>query len=187
MVNEDGGETTIQLGELHASHPGLTEVTAGSFCEAACVCLDKFHKSPAQIKVDIDGETSKHPLVWDAATQQVRNSQANDIDAARDGAYAVSLACAEKRLGLVAIARAEQGSGADWYVAAIGEGYDEWGAPDLDCPSVRRFEVTGTKQRSVQAGLNTKLSQLEDGASTIRGLAASVRFKDPIVKIGSQD
>src|SRR5690348_8647198 len=104
-----------------ASHPGLSEAKALGLCTSACVCLHRHHAPPTKINVKIDITPSAvHSVIWAAPTVRDRNSNRNAVDATCDGAYAIALMCLERKLDLGAIARAEQGSGADWYVVPPG-------------------------------------------------------------------
>jgi hypothetical protein len=170
---------------LPASHPGLSEAKAVAMCAAACVCLIRHHRSPTPIDVKLDdAPASQHAMTWAAPTVRDSNSNANAIDATSEGAYAVALMCLERRLDLVAIGRAEQGSGADWYVAPPGRGVDETGEPNLDDPAILRLEVGGHDHRpSLPYELKLKVQQLQAGASAVPGIAAIIGFKKARVLI----
>lgn len=172
------GDATWNLCLLPASHPGLSEAKALALCAAACVCLHRHHRSPTKIDVKLDAAASEHTVTWAVPTARDRNSNRNAIDATCDGAYAVALMCLERRLGLVAVGRAEQGSGADWYVAPPGHGVNEAGEPNLDDPAILRLEVGGHDHRpSLPYELKLKVEQLQAGASDVPGIAAVVGFK----------
>src|SRR5262245_4944820 len=126
------GDANWNLCLLSASHPGLTEARAATLCECACVCLHRHHRSPTSIEVHLDAATSKHSMTWAPPTVRELNANRNAIDATCEGAYAIALMCLERKLTLVAVGRAEQGSGADWYVAPPGQGLDEAGEPNPD-------------------------------------------------------
>ena len=164
---------------LPASHPGLSEAKALGLCAAACVCLHRHHRSPTTIEMKIDAApTSEHSVTWAVPTVRDRNANRNAIEATCDGAYAVALMCLERRLDLVAVGRAEQGSGADWYVAPPGCGIDETGEPNLDDPAILRLEVGGHDHRpSLPYELKLKVRQLQVGASTVPGIAAIIGFE----------
>jgi len=181
-----GGEVLV-LSELHEAHPGYTQVLHDSYCESARVCLGQFHASPTDIIVEVHDETHNDQLIWEATDQQTRNAQANLSDAACNGAYAISILCVERKFRFVAVGRAEELTGADWYIAPPGLGVDELGAPDLDCEDVLRLEVSGTVTGPTGARVTKKKKQLKDGQSSIPGIASIVGFKRPIVIITSQD
>lgn len=107
-----------------------------------------------------------------------RNSNRNAKDATCEGAYAVALMCLERKLELVAVGRAEEGSGADWYVAPPGLGLDEMGEPNPDDPATLWLEVGGHDHRpSLPYELKLKVRQLQAGASAVPGIAAVIGFK----------
>lgn len=179
------GDTTWNLCLLPASHPGLSEPKALAMCAAACVCLHRHHRSPTKLDVKIDDAPgSKHAVTWAAPTVRDRSSNSNAIDATCEGAYAVALMCLERSLDLVAIGRAEQGSGADWYVAPPGCGLDETGEPNLDDPAILRLEVGGHDHRpGLSYELKLKVQQLQAGASAVPGIAAIIGFRKARVLI----
>lgn len=168
-------------------HPGVTEDLSSSLCEAARVCLDRYHQPPTVLSVTGGGLTRDHTLQWDVPTQTARNSQRNVADSLRDGAYAVSLVAVERRLSLVAISRADEGTGADWYVAPPGHAYDVAGAPDLDAPGVARLEVSGTGEQNIPSRVASKKRQLRAGRSDLPGLVSVVGFKQRVVRIEAGD
>ncbi|WP_437786660.1 hypothetical protein [Sorangium sp. So ce1097] len=126
----------------------------------------------------MDESTCNRFITWTDPSQRHINSNRNNLDATRDGAYAVALVCLEKQLNLVAVCRAEERTGADWYVAPPGRGVLDSGIPDLDDPAVVRLEVGGHDDRSSLAyELKEKVRQLEVGDSDKTGVAAVVGFK----------
>jgi hypothetical protein len=177
-------ETEWLLHLLHTTHPGLSEQSAGALCASACVCLYRHHISPTRIKVYVDQDPFSPMITWKNPTQRDHNSNANRLDATRDGAYAVALICLERKLNLVTVGRAEELTGADWYVAPPGKGTTEMGAPNLDDPSVTRLEVGGHDDRSsLPYELKEKVKQLERGDANRPGIAAVVGFKKACVLI----
>jgi hypothetical protein len=170
-----------------AQHPGLFEALAGALCASARVCLNRHHTSPTRLSIQLDGdEPAEHELDWANPTQSERNANANHLDAARDGGYAVALVCLEQRMRLVAVGRAEHATGADWYVAPADSGITEDGAPNLDDPEVMRLEVGGHDDRpSLPYELKLKTQQLGRGKSAIPGIAAIVGFKKARVLIAT--
>lgn len=176
---------TWNLCLLPANHPGVTEALAFAMCASACVCLHRHHRTgtrPFQVKVD--GSESMQSITWSQPTTRERNANRNTDDASRDGGYALTLLCLEHTCDLVAIGRAEKGTGADWYVAPPGHGVDPLGEPDLDDPTVRRLEVGGHDDRpSLPYELKLKVQQLARGRSSIPGIAGVVGFKKALVLI----
>ena len=60
-------------------------------------------------------------VAWEPPDENCLRAWANHDDATRDGAYACAIAAAELSLGLYAISRAETLTGAEYYVAPLGQ------------------------------------------------------------------
>lgn len=167
----------MRLAGLHETHPGVTEALGGAYCEAAAVCLSVFHAPPTSLQVEIGDGKATYMLEWEAPDQRQRNAYAEMGDATRDGAYATAFLCLEASTEYVVVARAEVGTGSDWYVAPPGHGIDALGLPDLDDPHVQRFEVSGTLSGDLRQRMREKIEQLRSGDSPLPGLAAVVGFE----------
>lgn len=163
----------LPIDDMAARHVGLTPSVAANYLEAARVCLDRHHQSPLIIIIDgLDGRTEALAS-WEAPSQQVRAAWANEDDATRDGAYACALAALELSNGMVALARAERRTGADYYVGPPGTQLE-------DLESTVRFEVSGVDKGSesvVKQRLQEKLSQAARGASNLPAMAGIVGFR----------
>jgi hypothetical protein len=116
---------------------------------------------------------------WDLPTDRVRHAHANELDATRDGAYGVSLAACEVHLQLVAVARAENLTGADYYVgpaASHANSLDE----TLNLEDALRLEVSGIghDERGVlwRQRLSEKIQQARQGKSGLPAIASVVVF-----------
>jgi len=177
----------IHLGELHEGHVGLTHNLWGSYCEAACVCLDKHHTTPRSLDVDVDGDEQTCVLHWGPATPTMQRAHGNRIDATEFGAYAISFACLERIMSLFCVARTDHATGADWYVAPLGHGLDEYGIIDKDSPELLALEVSGTDKEAVEPRVLEKVEQLRRGSTCARGLAVVVGFEQAQVKIAQVD
>ena len=186
-----GGEPTDQAGlhfnDLHERHPGLTQEQFGAYYQAACVCLDRHHEPPKSLDVHVDEARHRWSLSWHPADGRTRRAHANELDATEEGAYAVSFACVEWGMDLVAVGRADHGTGADWYVAPPGHVMDENGLPDLDDPGVRALEVSGQDRGPIGGRLREKREQLLRGGWNSFGIAVVVGFERPIVRMQSAD
>lgn len=152
----------LPLDRMYERHYGLTPEVSAYFHQAACVCLDRHHTPPVVFCV-VDGDLQSSAQVhWTATDDRVRGAWANEIVATEAGAYACALAGAELVRGLVAVRRAETGTGADYYV-----GPPSAGLADLeDC---LRFEVSGVDSgdaKTLQWRLDAKLTQAREGRST---------------------
>lgn len=154
-------------------HPGLTPHVAASYCEAAYVCLDSHHRSPAGFLLRSGALERNVQVEWPEVTERQKRAWNNRSDAVRDGAYAVAIAAVEVVEGLVAIGRAETLTGSDYYLGKPGIDYE-------DFESAIRLEVSGTDAGgpgTVAARLTAKITQLGAGRSTLSGRACVVGFK----------
>jgi len=176
---EDDNKKAMKIDMLHERHPGLTASLGGTFTEAASVCLDRHHSSPVEMAIVGSTGSAKHAVEFRKPDQRVLNAWANEIDTTEAGAYGICLAAVEVHEGLVAVRRAETLTGADWYVAPLG---DE--AEDLE--SCFRLEVSGVDsggQAVVDARLKQKIDQTRRGASNLPAIASVVGFKELAVAI----
>lgn len=171
---------TLELEGLHRTHPGLTESLAGAYSEAAAVVFYKHHTSPIEIEIiDSDGNATRHVVSLTSPSPRAQAANANSIDAITDAAYCVSLAAVEDREKLVAISRAETGTGADWYVAPPGHQRE-------DLEDCYRLEVSGVESGDmsrVRGRLREKVAQTRKGVSNLPALASVVGFKERYVVI----
>ena len=166
-------QSKLVLHLLHERHPGLTASLGGALSEAAAVCLDRHHQSPAEAEVASSNRTSRCSVEFPKPDARTLNAWANEIDTTEYGAYAICLAAVEVEESLVAVRRAETLTGADWYVAPIGS------EPD-DLESCFRLEVSGVDsggQSVVAARLRKKVEQTRRGASNLPAIASVVGFK----------
>jgi len=158
-------------------HPGLTEPIAASYYEAARVCLDRHHTSPTEFRVQNGTMRVQAMIEWEATDGRARGAWANDIDATEAGAYACALAAVELTGGLVAIHRAETGTGADYYT----------GPPDQlldDLEGCLRLEVSGVDRGTAAAvvrRLQQKIEQAAAGNSNLPAMAGVVGFRPQLI------
>jgi hypothetical protein len=141
----------LVLENLDERHPGLTKSIAGTFSEAAAVCLDRHHTSAVRVEVQRKGEVIAAQASWVTPDQRTKMAWANTTDATEAGAYGVAIATVEVTDGLLAVARAETRTGADYYL----------GPPQVvqdDLEKTLRLEVSGMDE-SNPAALRTRLSQ----------------------------
>src|SRR5579862_8506773 len=145
----------LPLVDMADRHTGLTTEIAGAYVQAAHVCLDRHHESPATFHIQDDNALTKAKVEWEETDDRTRAAWANELDATRDGAYACALASTELVRGLFALRRAETGTGADYYLAPAG-------TPVEDLEDCLRLEVSGTDKgtpRDIEIRLLEKLSQ----------------------------
>lgn len=171
--------TTLQIAELSERHPGLTKSLGDAYAEAAAVCLQRHHQSPAEVKAVLNGEQVNCLLPWKMPERAALLAHANEIDATECGAYAVSLATIEALEGLVVVGRAHHLTGTDFYVAPVGTQIDDY-------ESCFRLEVSGVNaggQSAVNARLREKMLQAAKGKSNLPAIAAVVGFRERLVAI----
>jgi hypothetical protein len=163
----------LPIDRMHERHAGLTPEVAACYHQAASVCLDRHHSPPVNFEL-LDGSRQSNVEVdWVPTTPAVRGAWANSIDTTEAGAYACALAGAEFLRGLVAVRRAETGTGSDYYVGPPGSGTN-------DLEDCLRLEVSGVDagNASVLNGrLRAKLKQAQEGASNLPALAGVVGFQ----------
>jgi hypothetical protein len=165
---------TLVLDSLEERHPGLTKNIAGTLCEAAAVCFDRHHTSPVVVEVKRKGESLEAQASWDAPDQRTKMAWANTTDTTEIGAYGVAIAAVEVIDGLVAVARAETRTGADYYLGPPNETRE-------DLEKTLRLEVSGIDQ-SNPAALRTRLAQkvrqCQKGESVLPAIAVVVGFSN---------
>lgn len=163
---------SLDLDDLHARHPGVTPASAASYCEAARVCLDRHHDSPIVFVIEHEAEEARGHAQWLAADERTRRAWANDTDATEAAAYCIALAAVEASAGLVAVGRAENFVGADFYVAPAGDDPN-------DLENRLRLEVSGVDRggiSDIKARLRQKILQVARGRSDVPAVAVVVGF-----------
>jgi len=172
-------ENLLPFHDLSERHPGLTPAVAEDYAEAARVCLDRHHASPILVEINNGGSRSEAIVHWSETTDRERAARANAIDTTEAGAYGIALGAVELARGMVAVRRAETGTGADYYIAPLGAAVD-------DLENCLRLEVSGVDngdERSVRQRLVQKRAQARAGASNLPALAAIVGFAAKLVVI----
>ncbi len=163
----------LPLHDMADRHPGLTPPLAESYLQAARVCLDRHHSSPTEFSIR-DGESGMSAIaVWESADDRTRGAWANEIDTTEAGAYACALAAVEVSEGLVAIRRADNRTGADYYIAPPGQKLE-------DLEGCLRLEVSGTDtgtSATIMRRLREKLEQAGRGKSNLPAMAGVVGFE----------
>jgi hypothetical protein len=162
----------LPLIDLHERHLGITEALSESYLEAARVCLDKHHNSPVVFMIKAAAEESAD-VEWAVTDARTRGAWANQIDAVELGACGMALAAVELMQGVFAVRRAENRTGADYYVAP----HD---APRDDLEMWSRLEISGTDAgdlATIRSRLREKINQTIAGNSNLPALAAVVGFK----------
>jgi hypothetical protein len=147
--------------------------------EAARVCLDRHHQSPADFEIKRSGQQIDTYVEWQATDDRTRRAWANEIDTTEAGAYACTLAAVELSEGLVAVHRAETKTGADYYMAPAG-------APPDDLETCVRLEISGLDRggpAAVAQRLKQKLEQAAAGSSNLPAMAGVVGFRARMVLV----
>lgn len=175
-------ETWILIENLDERHPGLTATRARALYEAASVCLDRHHASPALLRIDDEGTIGGRQIAWVEPNGRAKVANGNEIDATCDGAYAVSLATIEVERGLVAIGRAWTGSGADFFLTP------KEMCSTADFETALRLEVSGVDKggaSTLRHRLKQKRMQLTRGKSDSAAIASVVGFRELLVLLGT--
>ena len=167
----------LPIYDMAQRHTGLTKVVAESLNEGARVCLSRYHEPPVTFETREAERQTAAAVDWEPPDERVKNAWANEIDATEAGACACVLAAVELVGSLVAVRRAETGSGADYYIAAPGTS-----AEDLeDCV---RLEVSGVGRgelATIVRRLRDKLEQAAAGSSNLPAMAGVIGFQAGII------
>ena len=121
---------------------------------------------------------------WQQPEERVRRAHGNDIEATEFGAYACVLAAVELVDGLVAVAKADTGTGADYYIAPRGTTFEDLGGFEDSL----RLEVSGVDRGSesaVDKRLKEKLAQASAGNSDSPARAGVVGFEAKLIKLAN--
>ena len=171
--------TRLNLEDMHERHRALTPSIAGGYQEAAGVCFSRHHTPPAQVELEDNGAKSTKEITWPVPNARTLDAWANKTDTTEAGAYGCVIAGVEELRGLIAVRRAETGTGADYYV-----GFPGAGVTDLeDCI---RLEVSGVDTgdyREVEKRLLQKIRQASEGNSSLPALAGVIGFLSKILVI----
>jgi hypothetical protein len=164
---------------LHERHTGLTPAVAAYYLEAASVCLNRHHSPPKTFSIDSEAGSLTGSVTWAPQPKAVIVAWANNDDATRDGAYAVSLAAVEAHDGLIAIRRAENKTGADYFLVAQD-------APEDDFENSYRLEVSGIDRGlspEIRQRVAQKKQQTRRGQSNLPALVAVVGFRAAVIAL----
>lgn len=171
----------LPIDDMAQRHHGLTQAIAEQLTEGARVCLDRHHQSPTEFHINWEDRQTDALVVWEATDNRTKAAWANETDTTEAGAYACVLAAIELLDGLVAVRRAETGTGADYYLALPSTPADDW-------ENFVRVEVSGTDQgnaSTVANRLRIKLRQAESGASDLPAIAGVVGFRAKLIHLAN--
>jgi hypothetical protein len=168
----------LPLQNMDERHKGLLPSTAANYLDAARVCLDRYYVPPQEFDVLNDAVKCQVMADWQTTDERCRDAWANQDDATRDGAYACALATVELLRGFVAIRRAETRTGADYYVAPVGQILE-------DLEGCFRLEVSGTdlSVSEVKRRVRDKINQTVQGNSNLPALVCVVGFRTRLIMI----
>lgn len=146
------------------------------YANAAKVRLEAHHTCPVRFELISNGVSVLYEVDWTPVDESLRRSYLNAEDAKRDGAYVMAMAAVEDLDGMVGVARAETGTGADYYVAPVAS------EPD-DLENAVRLEVSGTdgSRAEVRRRLREKIAQTQRGCSEVPAIAAVVGFRTRLI------
>lgn len=162
----------LRIDAMHERHRALTPSLSGSYHEAAAVCLSRHHTPPVAITLSDNGVESSADVAWDVPDERILDAWANATDTTEVGAYGCVIAGVEETRGLVAVRRAETGTGADYYVGLPGSG-------TLDLEDCLRLEVSGVDegdQKDITKRLHRKIQQARDGRSSLPAITGVIGF-----------
>lgn len=169
----------LRLDDMHLRHRALTQPIAGSYQEAAAVCLHWYHTSPIEVTLSDNTTKSVAKVSWHAPDARTADAWANRTDTTEAGAYGCVIASVELSRGLFAVRRAETGTGADYYVGRVGAGVD-------DLEECLRLEVSGVSdgdRNAVKKRLLEKVAQAQRGNSSLPAVAGVVGFSERLVML----
>ena len=168
----------LPLENMHERHYGLTKIVSDYYLEATKICLDRNFPPPQKFCLRSDELEISAVVEWEPPDERCKRAWANKNDATRDGAYACALAATELCLDLYAVSRAENLTGADYYIGPSNQ-------PLEDLENCYRLEVSGTDKDSseVKKRLKEKIIQAQSGQSNLPAIAAIVGFKVKIIHI----
>jgi hypothetical protein len=162
----------LPLHDMDQRHRALTPSIAGSYLEAATVCLHRHHFSPLEVRLLDSGREQVVQAVWKVPDQRTTDAWANVTDATEAGAYGCVIAGLEVARNMFAVRRAETGTGADYYIGPQGAGVD-------DLEDCLRLEVSGVSdgdEKAVTKRLLEKIQQAQRGSSSLPAIAGVVGF-----------
>jgi hypothetical protein len=141
--------------------------------EAAGVALDRHYESPQSLLIAGPAGRVQAEVSWGPIDERMRRAWNNGVSRTENGAVAIAIAAIELALGLVVVLRAETGSGADYYLAQMG---DELGEPE----DWLRLEISGTDEgdeKVLAYRLAEKYRQARAGRSNLPAIACVVGFR----------
>jgi len=167
----------LEIKALSKRHHAITPSIAADFYEAACVCLHRHHTSPQTFDLTDERAVGPVEIEWDAPGARIIAARASERPTTEAGASAITIAAVEHARGLFATARAEVGSGVDYYLLPDGVPFD-------DLEKAVRLEISGVSNGAagrVRQRLREKVQQALRGDSNLPALAGVVGFEAKLV------
>jgi len=169
----------MNLDAMHERHRGLTPSQAGGYQEAAAVCLSRHHSPPTPVTLSDNGGESSTLVSWTVPDDRMQDAWANRTDTTEAGAYGCVLAAVELLRSLVAVRRAEAGTGADYYIGPPGAGVN-----DLeDCIRLEVAGVDAGNARDLARLLSRKVEQARAGRSSLPAVAGVIGFATGVLML----
>lgn len=174
----------LDLQQLEAGIPALTEALGRVHAEAAAVCLEnQGHQEPARLHVR-KIETPKYDLRWPAITDAMRRAY-EDLERATElGAYGVAILLVKDQTRLTAVRQSRKGTGFDYWLGP--DGTDD----QLVFQDAARLEVSGILSGTDSQFLTRvkqKLKQTQPSDSSgLPAYACVVEFSRPQAEIATK-
>jgi hypothetical protein len=170
----------LNLGELGAGMPGLTDACGTLLAESAAVCFADRSHSPGVVLGVYCPETKNFAVHWQAVTDQQRRCY-NDLQWATEmGAYGVAILVVNAVSGKKVIERSKKGTGFDYWIGDTDES-------ELIFSNKARLEVSGILHGSdgeVAARLKQKNAQIRASDSLgMTAYIAVVEFSHPKARL----
>jgi hypothetical protein len=174
----------LDLRQLEAGIPALTQGLGRVHAEAAAVCLEnQGHQEPVRLAVrKID--RPQYDLRWPALTDTMRRAY-EDLERATElGAYGVAILLVRDQTGLTAIRQSRKGTGFDYWLGP--DGTDD----QLVFQNAARLEVSGIlsgtdSQFLTRVRQKLKQTQASD-SSGLPAYACVVEFSRPQAEIATK-
>lgn len=169
----------LDFDSLDVNHAGLTAAIAQTFREAASICLARHHTAPVEFVLEEQNPATQTSLAltWPPPDGRLERAWANSNVATEAAACALGIAAVFFSRGLHVVARAETGSGADYFLAPAGRDPD-------DLEECVRLELSGVDAGAAQLvryRVTEKLSQVSKGNVDTPAIAAVTGFRSQLI------
>lgn len=174
----------LDLRQLEAGIPALTQALGRVHAEAAAVCLEnQGHQEPVRLVVR-KTDRPQYALSWPALTETMRRAY-EDLERATElGAYGVAILLVRDQTGLTAIRQSRKGTGFDYWLGP--DGTDD----QLVFQSAARLEVSGILSGTDSQFLTHMKRKLEQtkvsDTSGLPAYACIVEFSRPQAEVATR-